>query len=141
MSLSVISFKRSNIFAFSSFEMSDSNWELVNRFYQNKIEFYNQILDKLFFDIVTFETKLTKKKQQKLQQDEDELEQLFRLIVLFLKSLALVNTYEEFKMKMIVLAKENILLFNATFNKHYEIVLIMLIVLIKNDQNIDFTIN
>ena len=121
--------------------MSGSNWELVNRFYQNKIEFYNQILDKLFFDIVTLETKLTKKKQQKLQQDEEDLDRLFTLIVLFLKSLALVNTYEEFKMKMIVLAEENILLFNATFNKHFEIVLIVLIILIKNEQNIDFTIN
>ena len=44
-------------------------------------------------------------------------------------------------MKMIVLTKENMLLFNATFSKHFEIVLIMLIMKIKNEQNIDFTIN
>ena len=119
------------------------NWELVNQFYQNKIEFYNQILDRLFFDIVTLETKIDiKKKQQKLQQqDKQDLDRLFNLIVLFLKSLALVNTYEHFKMKMIVLTKENMLLFNATFSKQFEIVLIMLIIKIKNEQNIDFTIN
>ena len=114
------------------------NWE---QFYQNKIKFYNQILDRLFFDIVTLETKIDKKKQQKLQQDKEDLNRLFRLIVLFLKSLALVNTYEHFKMKMIVLTKKNVLLFNATFSKHFEIVLIMLVIKIKNEQNIDFTIN
>ena len=119
------------------------NYKFVNEFYQNKIEFYNQILDKLFFDIVTLETKITKKKQQKLQQDEQDLDldRLFKLIVLFLKSLALVNTYEHFKMKIIVLTKENMLLFNTTFSKQFEIVLIMLIMKIKNEQNIDFTIN
>ena len=117
------------------------NWEHVNQFYQNKMEFYNQILDRLFFDIVTLETKIDKKKQQKLQQDKEDLNRLFRLIVLFLKSLALVNTYEHFKMKKIVLTKENALLFNATFSKHFEIVLIILVIKIKNEQNIDFTIN
>ena len=108
---------------------------------KNKMEFYNQILDSLFFEIVTLETKISKKKQQKLQQDEEDLDRLFRLIVLFLKSLALLNTYEHFKIKMIVLTKEKMLLFNAIFNKQFEIVLILLIMKIKNEQNIDFTIN
>ena len=40
-------------------------WKDVNQFYQNKIDFYNQILDRLFFKIVTLETKLTKKKTTK----------------------------------------------------------------------------
>ena len=118
------------------------NWKLVNQFYQNKIEFYNQILDRLFFDIVTLETKIDKKNNKKLQQDKQDLDRLFSLIVLFLKSLALVNTYEHFKMKMIVLTKKkNMLLFNAIFSNQFEIVLIILIIKIKNEQNIDFTIN
>ena len=89
------------------------NWKLVNQFYQNKIEFYNQILDRLFFDIVTLETKIDKKNNKKLQQDKQDLDRLFSLIVLFLKSLALVNTYEHFKMKMIVLT---IIIINIIIN-------------------------
>ena len=62
--------------------------------------------DRLFFDIVTLETELDKKKQQKLQQNEKDLDRLFRLIVLFLESIALVNTYEYFKMKKILLTNK-----------------------------------
>ena len=116
-------------------------WKDVNQFYQNKIDFYNQILDRLFFNIVTLETKLTKKKQQKLQQTEEDRDQLCRLIVLFLKSLAFVNTYEYFKMKKIVLTNASRLLFNDIFNKHFENVLQIFIMKIKNEENIDFTIN
>ena len=72
-------------------------WKHVNQFYQNKIDFYNQILDRLFFNIVTLETELTKKKQQKLQQNEEDLDQLFRLIVLVLKSLAFVTLMNTLK--------------------------------------------
>ena len=117
------------------------NWKHVNQFYKNKIHFYNQILDKLFFKIVTIETKLTKKKQQKLQQDEEDLDRFFTLIILFLKSLAFENTYKCFKIKKIVLTNTSRLLFYNIFNKHYENVLKTLITKIKNDQNIDFIIN
>ena len=117
------------------------NWKHVNQFYENKIHFYNQILDKLFFKIVTIETKLTKNKQQKLQQDEEDLDQFFRLIILFLKSLAFENTYKYFKIKKIVLTNTNRLLFYDIFNKHFENVLQIFIMKIKNEQNIDFTIN
>ena len=97
--------------------------------------------DRLFLDIVTLETKLTKKKQQKLQQDEKDLDRLFKLIVLFLESIALINTYEYFKMKKILLTNENLLLFRDILNKHFENLLQVIILKIKNDQSIDFTIN
>ena len=120
------------------------NWEHVNQIYENKMHFFNEKTDRLFFDIVTLETELTKKKQ-KLQQDEEDLDRLFKLIVLFLESIALVNTYEYFKMKKILLTNENLLLFNDIFKKHFENVLqVMMLkikIKIKNEQNIDFTIN
>ena len=117
------------------------NWEYVNQFYKNKIHFYNQILDKLFFMIVTIETKLTKKKQQKLQQDEKDLDRFFRLIILFLKSLAFQNTFEYFKMKKIILTDASRLLFNDIFKELFKNVLQIFITKIKNEQDIDFTIN
>ena len=82
------------------------NWEHVNQIYENEMHFFNQKTDRLFFDIVTLETELDKKKQQKLQQNEKDLDRLFRLIVLFLESIALVNTYEYFKMKKILLTNK-----------------------------------
>ena len=97
--------------------------------------------DRLFLDIVTLETKLTKKKQQKLQQDEKDLDRLFKLIVLFLESIAVINTYEYFKMKKILLKNEKLLLFQDIFNKHFENLLQILILKVKNEKSIDFTIN
>ena len=82
------------------------NWEHVNQIYENEMHFFNQKTDRLFFDIVTLETELDKKKQQQLQQNEKDLDRLFRLIVLFLESIALVNTYEYFKMKKILLTNK-----------------------------------
>ena len=82
------------------------NWKDINQIYDNEIHFFNEKINRLFFDIVTLETKLTKKKQQKLQQDEEDLDRLFKLIVLFLESVALINTYEYFKMKKILLTNE-----------------------------------
>ena len=53
------------------------NWKDINQIYDNEIHFFNEKINRLFFDIVTLETKLTKKKQQKLQQDEED----FRSII------------------------------------------------------------
>ena len=117
------------------------NWKDINQIYDNEIHFFNEKMNRLFFDIVTLETKLTKKKQQKLQQDEEDLDRLFKLIVLFLESVAVINTYEYFKMKKILLTNEKLLLFKGIFNKHFENLLQVLILKIKNDQSIDFTIN
>ena len=117
------------------------NWEHVNQIYENEMHFFNQKTDRLFFDIVTLETELDKKKQQKLQQNEKDLDRLFRLIVLFLESIALVNTYEYFKMKKILLTNKNLLLFSDIFKKHFENVLQIMMLKIKNEQNIDFSIN
>ena len=117
------------------------NWKDINQIYDNEIHFFNEKINRLFFDIVTLETKLTKKKQQKLQQDEEDLDRLFKLIVLFLESVALINTYEYFKMKKILLTNEKLLLFKGIFNKHFENVLQVLILKIKNEESIDFTIN
>ena len=117
------------------------NWEHVKQIYKNEMHFFNQKTDRLFFDIVTLETELDKKKQQKLQQNEKDLDRLFRLIVLFLESIALVNTYEYFKMKKILLTNKNLLLFSDIFKKHFENVLQIMMLKIKNEQNIDFSIN
>ena len=117
------------------------NWEQVNQFYKNQIHFYNQKTDELFFDIVTLETKLDKKKQQKLEQDEEDLDRLFRLIILFLESIALTNTYQYFKVEKILFTYENLLLFNDIFEKHFENVLQVFLMKIKNEEDIDFTIN
>ena len=117
------------------------NWNHINQIYENEIHFFKEKTDKLFFDIVTLETELTKKKQQKLQQDEEDLDRLFKLIVLFLESVALINTYEYFKMKKILLTNEKLLLFKDIFNKHFENLLQVMILKIKNEESIDFTIN
>ena len=117
------------------------NWKDINQIYDNEIHFFNEKINRLFFDIVTLETKLTKKKQQKLQQDEEDLDRLFKLIVLFLESVALINTYEYFKMKKILLTNEKLLLFQDIFNKHFENLLQILILKVKNEKSIDFTIN
>ena len=69
------------------------------------------------------------------------LDRLFKLIVLFLESVAVINTYEYFKMKKILLTNENLLLFSGIFNKHFENLLQVMILKIKNEESIDFTIN
>ena len=55
------------------------NCKDINQIYDNEIHFFNEKANKLFFDIVTLETKLTKKKQQKLQQNKEDLDRLFKL--------------------------------------------------------------
>ena len=115
------------------------NWKDINQIYDNEIHFFNEKTDRLFFDIVTLETKLTKKKQQKLQKDEKDLDRLFKLIVLFLENVG--NTYKYFKMKKILLINEKLLLFRDIFINHFENLLQVMILKIKNEESIDFTIN
>ena len=122
------------------------NWKKIDKLYQNEINFFQKKIDRIFFDIVTLETKISEKKEQKLKQDEKDLDRLFKMIVLFLENIACSNTYEYFKMKKILLVNENLLLFRSKMKQHFENILQILMLKIKNEEekeekSIDFTIN
>ena len=63
------------------------------------------------------------------------------MIVSVLKAIANTKTYRYFQMLQILLTDRNMHLFYAKRDEHFENLLIVFLLKIKNEQRIDFTIN
>ena len=115
-------------------------WEQIYQLYQEEMNFFEKKVDELFEQIVILETKMTKRKQKKLQQDKRDLDQLYQMIIFFLKNIALIESYRYFQIEQIPLSNEKLPLFCSEINKHFENLLIILLLKIKNEESIDFNI-
>ena len=109
--------------------------------YQNEINFFERKADKILVETIIHETKMDKRKQQQLQPTKEDIDQLLKLIVKMLKAIAVVETYRYFQMSKILLTNQNTNLFYDKRNGHFENLLMVFILKIKNDQEIHFSIN
>ena len=113
-------------------------WQL----YQNEINFFEREADKLLVEIIIHETKMEKRKQQQqLQPTEEDINQLHKMIISMLKAIAIIETYRYFQMLQILLTDRNMRLFYFKRDEHFENLLIVFLLKIKNEQGIDFTIS
>ena len=112
-------------------------WEL----YQNEINYFERKTDKLLVEIIIHETQMEKRKQQKLQPNEEDISQLHKMIISMLKSIAIIETYRYFQMLKILLTDQNMRLFYFKRDQHFENLLMVFLLKIKNEEGIDFTIN
>ena len=112
-------------------------WQL----YQNEINFFERKADELLVETIIHETKMDKRKQQQLQPTEEDIDHLLKMIVSTLKAIAIIETYRYFQMLQILLTDRNMCLFYAKRNEHFENLLIVFLLKIKNEEGIDFTIN
>ena len=111
-------------------------WQL----YQNEINFFERKADELLVETIIHETKMDKRKQQQLQPTEEDIDQLLKMIVSMLKAIAIIETYRYFQMLQILLTDQNTHLFYAKRDQHFENLLIVFLLKIKNEEKIDFTI-
>ena len=98
-------------------------WQL----YQNEINFFERKADELLVETIIHETKMDKRKQQQLQPTEEDIDHLLKMIVSTLKAIAVTD--------------QNMRLFYAKRDEHFENLLIVFLLKIKNSERIDFTIN
>ena len=112
-------------------------WQL----YQNQIDFFERKADELLVETIIHETKMDKRKQQQLQPTEEDIDQLHKMIISTLKAIAIIETYRYFQMSQILLSDQNIQLFYAKREQHFENLLIVFLLKIKTEQGIDFTVN
>ena len=109
--------------------------------YQNQINFFERKADELLVKTIIHETKMDKRKQQQLQVTEEDIDQLHKMIISTLKAIAIIETYRYFQMLQILLNDQNIYLFYAKREQHFENLLIVFLLKIKTEQEIDFTIS
>ena len=87
--------------------------------------------------------KMLVRKEQKLQPNEKDINQLHEMITVMLKRIALIETYRFFQELKITLTNEKMQLFSYKVDQHFENLLMILLLKIKNkeeEENIDFTI-
>ena len=87
--------------------------------------------------------KMLVRKEQKLQPNEKDINQLHEMITVMLKRIALIETYWFFQELKITLTNEKMQLFSYKVDQHFENLLMILLLKIKNkeeEENIDFTI-
>ena len=116
-------------------------WTQIYQRYQEEIDFFKRKADELLVEIVLHETKMNKRKQLKLQQNEEDVNQLYKMIVSMLKTTALIESYQYFQLLKIPLTDQNMRLFCIKTDNHFENLLQILVLKIKNEESIDFTIN
>ena len=109
--------------------------------YQNEINFFERKADEILVETIIHETKMDKRKQQQLQLTKEDIDQLHKLITLFLKTIAIIETYRYFQILKIVLSDQNIESFYAKRKQHFENLLMVFLLKVKTEQGIDFTIN
>ena len=110
--------------------------------YQNEINFFERKADEILVETIIHETKMDKRKQQQqLQPTKKDIDQLHKMIVSMLKTIAIIETYRYFQMSKILLNDQNTNLFYAKRNQHFENLLMIFLLKIKKEQEIDFTIN
>ena len=118
--------------------MEMSIWE----YYQSEIMFFEKKTDKLLVETIMHETKIDKRKQQQqLQPTEEDIDQLYKMIISTLKAIAIVETYRYFQILQILPTNQNILLFYAKREQTFENLLIIFLSKVKKTQEIDFSIN
>ena len=88
-------------------------------------KFFEREADELLVETIIHETKMEKRKQQQQLQP----------------TIAIIETYRYFQMLQILLTDRNMRLFYAKRDEHFENLLMVFLLKIKNEQRIDFTIN
>ena len=125
-------------------------WKKIYRSYQKEIYFLQKKGNELLQEINQHETKMNKKKQQKLQPDERDLYQLDKMIKSMLKLMAVIESYRYLQLLKMPLTNENMLLFYSKTNYCYNDLLQRSMLklnqlrykkIIEIEESIDFTIN
>ena len=125
-------------------------WKKIYRSYQKEIYFLQKKGNELLQEINRHETKMNKKKQQKLQPDERDLYQLDKMIKSMLKLMAVIESYRYLQLLKMPLTNENMLLFYSKTNYCYNDLLQRSMLklnqlrykkIIEIEESIDFTIN
>ena len=107
--------------------MEMSLWE----YYQNEIMFFERKTDELLVETILHEIKMEKRKQRRLQPTKEDIELLKKLIASSLKAIAIVETYRYFQILQIVPTDQNIQLFYAKREQHFEEILIIFLSKVK----------
>ena len=71
-------------------------WKQIYQLYQKEIIFLERKADESLVEIIRHETKMNKRKQQKLQPDEGDVNQLHEMIISMLKMMAVIESYRYF---------------------------------------------
>ena len=111
-------------------------WQLC----ENEINFFEKKADEILVETMIHETKMERRKQQQLEPTKEDIDELVRLITKMLKTIAIIETYRYFQMLQI-LPTQNIPLFYSKKDEHFENLLMVFVLKIKNEQEIDFTVS
>ena len=116
------------------------------KFYQNEINFFEKETDKLLAKTQIQESKLEKRRRQKLQPIEKDMDELADLIESTLRAIAIVKTYVNFQILQIEPSNENNELFYIQREHEFTKLLMVFLSKVKNEEKeekeeIDFTIN
>ena len=125
-------------------------WKKIYRSYQKEIYFLQRKGNELLQEINRHETKMNKKKQQKLQPNEGDLYQLDEMIKSMLKLMAFIESYRYLQLLKMPLTNENMHLFYSKTNYYYNDFLQTFMLklnqlrykkIIEIEESINFTIN
>ena len=98
-------------------QVKQQNWIYKN--YEEEILLFREKGDALLQKINQHETILNKKKQQKLQPNENDLNMLHQMVKALLKMLAVIKSYRYFQSINQPLTDENEVWFYQIFNNYY----------------------
>ena len=113
----------------------------IIEFYVREIYFFEKKTTELLLKTILHETKVETIKQQKLRVSEKDIDDLYELITLTLRAIAIVETYKDFLRLLIPPSKENNEMFYAQREQRFENLLMVFLLKVKNDQRIDFSIS
>lgn len=111
-------------------------WQL----YENEIKFFEKMADKLLVEIIVQELKMDKRKHQKLEPTKEDIDYLVKKIESMLNAIAIIETFRYYQMSRIMLTNQNMQSFFAKRDEHFENLLMVLILKIRNEQQIDFNV-
>ena len=95
-------------------------WKQIYQLYQKEIIFLERKADESLVEIIRHETKMNKRKQQKLQPDEGDVNQLHEMIISMLKMMAVIESYRYFQLLKIPLTDQNMRLFYFKTDNYFE---------------------
>ena len=111
------------------------------QYYENEIIFFERKTDELLTKTKIQETKMEKRRRQQLHPTKKDTDELFEMIKLTLKAIAIVKTYRYFQILQIPPSNQNNQLFYDRREQHFRNLLMVLLSKLKNENEIDFTIN
>ena len=118
---------------------NEKQW--IIEFYVREINFFEKKTTELLLKTILHETKVETIKQQKLRVSEEDIDELYELIRLTLRAIAIVETYNDFLRLLIPPSKENNEMFYAQREQRFENLLMVFLLKVKTDQEIDFSIS